>query len=105
MNIEEPGMRQGFADAGRHLGYLHLSESNRGVPGRGTIDWADVFEGLAAMGYDGIMTLESFVFLAPEIASGLAVWRPVAERPEDVIEDGLPYLIEKAAAAGIMFHQ
>ena len=101
MNIEETGMKQGILDAGPHLGYIHLSESNRGVPGRGTIDWTATFEGLEAAGYDEPMTLESFVYLAPEIASGLAVWRPVAERPEDVIEIGLPFLREKAEAVGL----
>ena len=101
MNIEEAGMAQGFADAGEHLGYLHLSESNRGVPGRGTLDWPGTFEGLRSIGYEGTMTLESFVHLAPEIAAGLAVWRPVAERPEDVIEVGLPFLSEAAANAGL----
>ncbi|MEM6325194.1 MAG: sugar phosphate isomerase/epimerase, partial [Pseudomonadota bacterium] len=59
------------------------------------------FEGLKSVGYDGVMSLESFVYLAPEIASGLAVWRPVAERPEDVIEIGLPFLRDQAHAAGI----
>lgn len=101
MNIEEVSMAQGFADAGEHLGYVHLSESNRGVPGRGTLDWQGTFEGLKSVGYDGTMTLESFVYLAPEIASGLAVWRPVAERPEDVIEVGLPFLAKGARAAGL----
>jgi len=101
MNIEEVSMAEGFADAGEHLGYVHLSESNRGVPGRGTMDWTGTFEGLKSVGYDGAMTLESFVYLAPEIASGLAVWRPVAERPADVIEVGLPFLAQKARAAGL----
>jgi len=101
MNIEEVSMAQGFADAGEHLGYVHLSESNRGVPGRGTLDWQGTFEGLKEVGYDGVTTLESFVHLAPEIALGLAVWRPVAERPEDVIEVGLPFLSRKAREAGL----
>ncbi len=101
MNIEEVSMADGFADAGEHLGYLHLSESNRGVPGRGTLDWQGTFAGLKAVGYDGSMTLESFVYIAPEIAAGLAVWRPVAERPEDVIEVGLLFLAEKAREAGL----
>ncbi len=101
MNIEEVSMAEGFADAGEHLGYVHLSESNRGVPGRGTIDWVDAFKGLKEVGYDGTLSLESFVYLAPEIASGLAVWRPVAERAEDVIEIGLPFLAEHARDAGI----
>ena len=101
MNIEEAGMAEGFADAGEHLGYVHLSESNRGVPGKGTMDWAATFKGLADVDFEGTMTLESFVYLAPEIASGLAVWRPVADRPEDVIEVGLPFLREQAEAAGL----
>ena len=102
MNIEEVSMAQGFADAGDHLGYVHLSESNRGVPGRGTLDWEGTFRALADLGYDGTMTLESFVYLAPEIASGLAVWRPVADRPADVIEVGLPFLTEAAGNAGLV---
>ena len=59
------------------------------------------FEGLKEVGCGGIMTLESFVHLAPEIASGLASWRPVAERPEDVIEVGLPFIVESARNAGL----
>lgn len=101
MAIEEAGFAKGFADAGPYLGYVHLSEANRGVPGRGTLDWDAAMAGLKAVGYDGAMTLESFVHLAPEIAAGLAVWRPVAERPLDVIEVGLPFLAERARAAGL----
>ncbi len=102
MNIEEASMAEGFADAGRWLGYVHMSESNRGVPGRGTVDWKGIFAGLKAIGFDGPLTVESFVHVAPEIAGGLAVWRPVAERAADVIEKGLPFLIAEAEKAGVM---
>ena len=102
MNIEEVGIDRGFADAGEHLGYVHLSESNRGVPGRGNLDWETTFRGLKQVGYNGPLTLESFVHLAPEIASGLAIWRPVTDRPADVIEVGLPFLRRHADAAGLV---
>ena len=69
MNIEEAGMAQGIRDAGRHLGYVHMSESNRGVPGRGTINWADTFKGLKEIGFNGPLTVESFVFVAPRDCS------------------------------------
>ena len=101
MNIEEAGMAQGIADAGGHLGYVHASESNRGVPGRGTLDWAGLCRGLAEAEFDGPVVLESFVHLDPDIAAGLAVWRPVAERPEEVIDVGIPFLRERAAEAGL----
>ncbi len=100
MNIEEAGMALGFRDAGPHLGYVHLSESNRGVPGRGTINWADTFKGLKSVGFDGPLTVESFIFVAPELAAGLAVWRPVAKRVADVIEVGLPFILKEAHLAG-----
>ena len=47
------------------------------------------------------MVLESFVHLDPDIAAGLAVWRPVAEEPAEVIDVGIPFLREHAAAAGL----
>lgn len=101
MNIEEVSMAQGFADAGDLLGYVHLSESNRGVPGRGTVDWAGAMAGLAAIGYAGPMALESFVHVDADLKGGLAIWRPVAEDPAAVIEVGLPFLRDAARAAGL----
>ena len=38
MNIEEKGFAAGIRKAGPHLRYIHLSESDRGVPGTGTVD-------------------------------------------------------------------
>ena len=101
MNIEEVAMASGIADAGEHLGYVHASEANRGVPGRGTLDWAGLCQGLAEAGFEGPVVLESFVHLDPDIAAGLAVWRPVAEEPAEVIDVGIPFLREHAAAAGL----
>jgi len=101
MNIEEESFAAGFAAAAPHLGYVHVSEANRGVPGRGMIDWDDCFHALAAIGYDGPLTLESMNHVDKDIAGGLAVWRPVAENPDDVIDAGLPFLRERAKAAGL----
>lgn len=99
MHIEEQSFLDGLRVAAPYLGYIHLSESNRGVPGSGMLDWGAVFRGLADIGFDGAMTLESMNHAAPEIASGLAIWRPVAARQADVIEIGLPFLRAKAATA------
>jgi D-psicose/D-tagatose/L-ribulose 3-epimerase len=55
---------------------------------------------LAAIEFSGPVVLESFNHVHPDIASGLAVWKPVADRPDDVIDKGLPFLRETARAAG-----
>ena len=56
---------------------------------------------IAEIGYKGAITLESMNHVDVDIAGGLAVWRPVAERPDDVIEIGLPFLREAARTAGL----
>jgi D-psicose/D-tagatose/L-ribulose 3-epimerase len=96
MNIEEKGAANGILDAREHLRYIHLSESDRGTPGEGTCDWDEVYAALAAIGFKGGLAMESFINMPPEVAYGLAVWRPVAENFEEVMEKGLPFLRNKA---------
>lgn len=101
MHIEEESYAAGFEAAAPYLGYVHVSEANRGVPGRGTVNWPQVFKAIAEIEYKGPIVLESMNHVDVDIAGGLAVWRPVAERPDDVIEVGLPFLREQAKQAGI----
>jgi D-psicose/D-tagatose/L-ribulose 3-epimerase len=102
MNIEEKGIGHGIIEAGKHSRYIHLSESDRGVPGTGTIDWADTFRALAASGFEGDLVMESFVTLPPEIASALSVWRAVARDRYDVLDRGVPYLHALAKVHGLI---
>jgi D-psicose/D-tagatose/L-ribulose 3-epimerase len=96
MNIEEKGAGNGILDARRYLKYMHLSESDRGTPGSGTVDWDEIFATLAAINFKGVLAMESFINMMPEIAYGLAVWRPVAKDMEEVMAEGLPFLRNKA---------
>ncbi len=97
MNIEEKGAANGILDAREYLRYIHLSESDRGTPGEGCCDWDEIFAALAAIGFKGGMAMESFINMPPEVAYGLAVWRPVANSFEEVMDKGLPFLRNKAA--------
>jgi D-psicose/D-tagatose/L-ribulose 3-epimerase len=96
MNIEEKGAGNGILDARDHLRYIHLSESDRGTPGEGTCDWDEVYATLAAIGFRGGLAMESFINMPAEVAYGLAVWRPVADSFEEVMDKGLPFLRNKA---------
>lgn len=96
MNIEEKGAANGILDARDHLRYIHLSESDRGTPGEGTCDWDEVFAALSAIGFKGGLAMESFINMPPEVGYGLAVWRPVAENFQAVMDKGLPFLRNKA---------
>ncbi len=96
MNIEEKGVGNGILDAREHLRYIHLSESDRGTPGEGCCDWDEIYATLAAIGFKGGLAMESFINMPPEVAFGLAVWRPVAPSFKDVMDKGLPFLRNKA---------
>jgi D-psicose/D-tagatose/L-ribulose 3-epimerase len=96
MNIEEKGAGNGILDARKYIKYIHLSESDRGTPGTGTVDWDEVYATLAAIGFKGGLAMESFINMPPEVGYGLAVWRPVASNMEEVMENGLPFLRNKA---------
>ncbi len=102
MNIEERGMAMGVLDGGAHLAYIHLSESDRGTPGAGNVRWDEVYGAMAAIGFEGGLAMESFIDMPPEIAHGLAVWRPVAESRDVVLAQGLPFLRNKAAQYGLI---
>jgi D-psicose/D-tagatose/L-ribulose 3-epimerase len=102
MNIEEKGAAQAILDAQEHLRYIHLSESDRGTPGMGTVDWDEIFVALRAINFSGGLAMESFVNMPPEIAFGLSVWRPVASGEAEVMEKGLPFLRNKAEQYGLI---
>ena len=102
MNIEEKGIGHGLRVAGARAPYIHLSESDRGVPSTGTIDWDDAFSALADIGFDGDLVIESFVTLPPEIASALCVWRPVAKDRYEVLDQGVPFIRDMARKHGLI---
>jgi D-psicose/D-tagatose/L-ribulose 3-epimerase len=102
MNIEEKGAAKGILDAREHLKYIHLSESDRGTPGYGNIPWDEIYTALAAIGFKGGLAMESFINMPPEVAYGLAVWRPVAKDEAEVMGNGLPFLRNKARQYGLI---
>ncbi|MDO9416762.1 sugar phosphate isomerase/epimerase family protein [Pararhizobium sp.] len=102
MNIEEKGAANGILDAREHIKYIHLSESDRGTPGYGNIPWDEIYAALAAIGFKGGLAMESFINMPPEVAYGLAVWRPVAKDEEEVMGNGLPFLRNKASQYGLI---
>jgi D-psicose/D-tagatose/L-ribulose 3-epimerase len=102
MNVEEKGIGSAIRKTAGKCSYIHMSESDRGVPGTGTIDWNDVFRALADTGFKGKLVVEGFVALPPEIAGALCVWRPVAKDRHEVLARGVPYLQGLGKAHGLI---
>lgn len=102
MNIEEKGIGSAIRATAGHCSYIHMSESDRGVPGTGTVDWNDVFRALSESNFKGKLIVETFVTLPPEIAKALSVWRPVARDRQEILAKGVPFLKGLAKAHGLV---
>lgn len=96
MNIEEKGFSGPIVAAGERMRYIHLSESDRGTPGTGNVNWDDVFRGLSDIGYEGYLVMESFAAINEDIAGATALWRDVVGDPDALIRDGLAFLRDTA---------
>lgn len=69
MNIEEESIPQALHEAAPYLGYVHLVDSNRRVPGLGHIDFAEVAATLQAIDYQGYVTAEALPYPDPDKAA------------------------------------
>lgn len=87
-NIEETDPIGTIARNARHISYVHISENDRGVPGRGHVPWAETFKAIKATGYDGWFTIEAFGRSLPDLAAATRVWRDLSESPEAVYREG-----------------
>lgn len=92
MNIEENNFYDPLVKFKDVLGYIHMSESHRGLIGTGTVNWAEIFEGLAAANYSGPLVLESFSANNPDLMAAIRLWHPAEESPEFLATEGLKFL-------------
>jgi len=99
-NIEEADPISAFTRYHRNIAHVHISENDRGVPGRGNIPWDETFQALRASGYDGWLTIEAFGRGLPDLAAATKVWRDFAESPQAVYRDGFRHIRSGWAMAG-----
>lgn len=97
-NIEEGDLRKTIDRAGPRLVHCHAVDSNRAAPGSGHLPWAAVAGGLADIGYDGALVIETFDPNNEAIAALAAFWRPFAPSQDDLIRDGVAFLRDQVAA-------
>jgi D-psicose/D-tagatose/L-ribulose 3-epimerase len=92
MNIEEKDLAAAVKLVGADLAYLDASESDRGVPGSGQVDWEGLARGLREISYAGDCVIESFTPDCQAIAAAAAIWRPLARSQDAIAADGLRFL-------------
>jgi D-psicose/D-tagatose/L-ribulose 3-epimerase len=99
-NIEEKSYQKALTTIAPVLAHLHISENDRGTPGDGHIPFDDAFAGLAAIGYDGWLTIEAFSRNDPDFANSIGVWREYND-PWHIAENGLSFIQRMGATHGL----
>jgi D-psicose/D-tagatose/L-ribulose 3-epimerase len=97
---EELSFSQAVQVCGKeYLGYVHVCENNRGIPGTGQVPWKEFFTALRKIGYNGPLAIESFDPGFKELNRLCAIWRKFADTGEELAVKGLQNL--KKIEAGL----
>ena len=99
-NIEEKDPVGCIAETADVIRHVHVSENDRGTPGKGHVPWRETFRALRAAGYDGWLTIEAFGTALPALAAATKVWRDFFPSREEVYEVGIQTIRDGWAAAG-----
>ena len=98
-NIEEKDPVGAIAKNVKAIDHVHISENDRGTPGRGHIDFPAVFKALKAVNYDGWCTIEAFGRGLVELAAATKVWRDFFPDPKQVYQEGFTVIRDGWAKA------
>lgn len=91
-NMEEKSIGEAIRKVAPYLVHVQISENDRSTPGRGHINFSEVFDTLADVGYTGPIAIEAFGPNPPELAAATHIFRPMFDSPEQLAVDGLAFL-------------
>ena len=95
MNIEEASIGNAIRTAGDKLIGFHVGENNRSVPGRGHLDWDEIFCALKDVDYKGRIVAEPFVVTGGEVGRDIYVWRNLIENTDETsLDNEALYMID-----------
>jgi D-psicose/D-tagatose/L-ribulose 3-epimerase len=91
-NIEEKAPAPAIKDLAGCFVHVHISESDRGIPGTGMVHWEETFRALREVRYDGWLVIEAFGRALPALAAATKVWRDLFPSAEAVYTDGMRFM-------------
>ena len=91
-NIEEKDPVGVISKTIKNINHIHISENDRGTPGKGNIPWIETFDAIKNSGYDGWLTIEAFGRALPDLAAATRVWRDFFPSKEEVYEEGYKFI-------------
>ena len=91
-NIEEKDPVGSIEKSATYINHIHISENDRGTPGKGNIPWRETFKAIKNINYDGWLSIEAFGRALPDLAAATRVWRDFFISEEEVYKDGFEFI-------------
>jgi len=87
-NIEEQNMAAAIQRMGDRLVHVQLSENDRGILGRGHVDFKSILNALDQIGYNGMISVEAF---STKLAAA-NIWRKMFDSEMQLVQESYHYL-------------
>lgn len=95
MNIEENSMGDAIRLVGKRMRHFHTGDNNRNIPGRGHIDFDEIFAALKDIDYKNNIVSEPFLQMGNEVGYDIRIWRDILDNPtEERLDDGAKELLD-----------
>ncbi len=95
MNIEENSIGDAIRLTGNRLRHFHTGENNRNVPGRGHLNWPEIFSALREIGYEKSIVSEPFLMMGDEVGYDIRAWRDLLkDSSEKSLDREAKYLLD-----------
>jgi D-psicose/D-tagatose/L-ribulose 3-epimerase len=91
-NIEEKDPIAALRQSAPYLVEVHISENDRGTPGKGHFRWREMFAALNEIHFDGWLVCEAFGMALPAIQGATKIWRRMFESEEQLAGDALAHM-------------
>ena len=92
MSIEEHDLEKAITSVGDKLIHVQVSENHRGIPGTGQTRWESFRKGLENIGYQGVISIESFTPEVKELAGAVCIWKNLAPDQDEFASQGIGFL-------------
>jgi len=93
-NIEEKDVGEAIRSSASSICHIHISENDRGTPGRGQVNWDDTFTALKDISYDGWCVIEAFSTHVPGFSEMIHIWRDFSP-PEEIYSEGRRFIHDR----------
>jgi len=96
-HIEEKNTVEAIRALKDCLVHVHISENDRSTPGAGNVRWAENFDTLKEIGYDGFMVIEAFGLALERLVPATKIWRRMYQSERQLASDGLKFMKAEVA--------